>query len=578
MRNQINLKRAPAEVFFHPTADAGLALLAQPDFFFRPIPRAVINGFSASQHAEIISKIEDFVTFSNRFRLFDKAIEFNSVPAVLQQAEFRKSYVTSGEKCILSGAAGTRLLNRYCWENEGAEPEPEKALTDYFSQCQAMPEKPFALCDAPPAPDAPIAIECRNTFNYYHFLTESLPQLCVVEQSGLTGPIYLHFPNQEDKIRDFVRNFIAALFPELMDRIRFERTPFAHDTAVISYNFFNDYFALPESQIGTLQDVAPTNLYWKGKQASRNSQAILEMNGVDSNLLRLRDKALRAIEGKDFSHLPRRFWVGRDPGFSRPRDMGGEDELVEMLGLFGFESVSFETLSPLEQVAIMANAEIMISHHGAGFANMLFANPAADVIEIGTLQTARYRWGDFWRVANASGCRYSCFFADHNTPTPLEEPVFAMDGIVPVHLSKDGMATVMAFVVSLLGLKPQLTSPEAAARLITQMLRLGETEKAAALVDQHLGLEDGHMGLSLAMAEVHEQLDDPVEQLAALYTAYRADPTQWVVLIKVIWCARKLNDLETLRAALAVLQESHPDRFEAFIKDRPWFQKQIRAA
>ena len=95
------------------------------------------------------------------------------------------------------------------------------------------------------------------------------------------------------------------------------------------------------------------------------------MNSVDSSLLKLRARALRAIEGQDFSHLPRRFWVGRDGDMARPRTMQGEDALFEMLKMFGFEHVVFERLSPLEQVAIMANAYAPYSRFKVGVAGLL---------------------------------------------------------------------------------------------------------------------------------------------------------------------------------------------------------------
>ena len=578
LRNLIDLKRPPKEAFLHLTQDQGVQFLKQPDYLWRPMKAAEIHGFAASEHPEINERIQGFLAFNARFRRFGQAREVNSVPVLVNDAEFRKSYVTVGEKCVLSGASGVRLLNRYCWENEGTDQNPENALIEYFNQRQAESVSNFAILDTKPAPETPFAIECRNTFNYYHFVTESLCQLCDVAMTETTGPIYLHFPNQEDKTREFTRSFVAALFPELVARVRFQRSPYRHASALTSYNFLLDCFGLPASQFGSMHEIAPDNPHWKAGQASLNGLAILQMNSVDSNLLRLRERGLRAIEGKDFSHLPRRFWVGRRSGQSRARPLAGESDLLEMLQPFGFESVVFEDLSPLEQIAIMANAEMMVSHHGAGFTNMLFANPQATVIELGTLQTARYRWGDFHAVANASGCRYVSFFADYNTDTPLIDPVFSMDGIVPVYLSREGLAQVVCFIVSSLGKIPKLSRAEDVERLTFQLLNSGDAQHAKEVVDLHLGMEEGHVGLSLVMAEVYEALNEHADQLAALYTAYRADPTQYVTLIKVIWCARKLNDLDTLRAALNLLRDLFPARFQAFIKDRPWFQRQIQAA
>ena len=131
----------------------------------------------------------------------------------------------------------------------------------------------------------------------------------------------------------------------------------------------------------------------------------------------------------------------------------------------------------------------------------------------------------------------------------------------------------MSFIVMALGKTPVLNRAEDVARLGQQMLGIGAYRRAAELFEKHQGLEVGSLELSLARAEAYEKLGQNAEQLASLYCAYRADPTRWGTLVQVIWCARKANDFETIRAALAVLREAFPERFQAFIKDRPWFQK-----
>ncbi|MFN7225598.1 MAG: glycosyltransferase family 61 protein, partial [Paracoccaceae bacterium] len=171
----------------------------------------------------------------------------------------------------------------------------------------------------------------------------------------------------------------------------------------------------------------------------------------------LRSRALKALNGHDFRHLPKRFYIARSPGHARMRQMRGEAALTDLLDAFGFARIHFEDLAPLEQIALMAQAEVMVSPHGAGFANMLFANPKATVIEIGTLQTVQSRWADFWPVANASGCRYVSFVADHDTPTPSDVPDFAATGISAAHLTDRGLGRVMAFVASLCGHPPRLS-------------------------------------------------------------------------------------------------------------------------
>lgn len=578
LQNRIALDRNPADLILNPFQGRVLSALRQPDFLWRPINRARINGFAASAHPEVNEKIEHFLTTTQRHKIFAQAIEINSLPVVLRDASFRKSFVTVGGKVLLSGAAGTRLLNRYSFGGEGDGAGAEAALVDYFIACQEAAESTDLPLQHDPIPaDTPFAIECRNTFNYFHFMTESLAQLCLYEETGLTGPICFHYPNQDEKTRPFARAFVDALFPELADRVIFQRAPVDHPLVVAPYSFANSLYQMPAAELGLIDLQAPSNLIWKGRQATRASHAVLAANAVDSSLLKLRARALKAIEGQDFSHLPRRFWVGRDANAARPRQMKGEEAILEMLSLFGFEHVAFERLSPLEQVAIMANAEMMVSYHGAGFTNMLFAGPQTCVIEIGTLQTAKHRWGDFWRLANAAGCRYITFFADFNADDPLKEPAFAEDGIVPVHLSPAGLAQVMSLVVSLLGHVPQLPRPEEVQRLGEQLMSIGEAEKARTLFAAHEGMEQGHVGLSLAMADCADKAGDHFRQLAALHSAFRADPTNWTVLVRIIWCTRSLELHDALQAALLALQDGFPERFAAFSKERPWINRYLAA-
>ena len=576
MHNQIAFDRTPDELILDPYRARSLAALSPPGFLWRPVERALISGFAASAHTEINEKIDNYLSYCTRNKVFQKTIEFNTFPVVLENASFKKSFVSVEDKCLISGAAGTRLLNRYCWENEANDPAVEQTLVDYFLACQDQAaDKALPVVDCPIAKDTPFAVECRNTFNYYHFVTESLCQLCLVEETGQEGPIYIHYPNSDDKTRPFAWAFIKALFPELAHRVIFQRAPVHHNRVVTPYNFANSFFQMPAAEVGLIDLYAPSNVYWKGRLATRGSHGVLAMNSVDSSLFKLRARALRAIEGQDFSHLPRRFWVGRESDMARPRLMKGEADILDMLKMFGFELVAFERLSPLEQVAIMANAEMMVSYHGAGFTNMLFAGPQTHVIELGTLQTAMFRWGDFWRLANASGCRYISFFADFNADDPLREPAFAQDGIVPVHLSPAGLAQVMSFIVAVLGHTPKFTRPDEVLRLGEQLMKIGAQDRARALYAAHAGLEQGHVGLSLAMADCHDRAGDHFQQLSALHSAYGADPSNWAVLIRIVWCARSLDLHDALRAALFALQDGFPDRFAAFAKERLWVHKRL---
>lgn len=574
MRNQISFNQPPQDLFLNPARDAGLSLLRPAEYVWKPVEPALIQGFAASAHSEVNEKIEAYLTVVRRHKTFSKAIEFNTVPALLEQASFRKSFSLAKDKCLLSGASGTRLLNRYCWENEDGDHDPEEQLVSYFRQCQSLnADSSIPLWQGALPKKTAIAIECRNTFNYYHFITESLSQLAVLAEAGFQGDVYFHFPNNPDKTQPFVMDFIAALFPELQNRVFLERSPKDYDLVITAFDFFCAYYQFPPEVVGSVSQFAPSDAMFRGHDAYRGSQAILAMNGLHSSLSALRARALRAIEGKDFSHLPKRFFVGRDDRKSRQRNMAGAEKLYEMLQLFGFDYVVFENLSPLEQIAIMANAEMMVSYHGAGFTNMLFAGPQSFVLELGTLQTAMFRWGDFCSLAHASGCRYISFFADFNKPDPLTSPSFNLDGIVPVALSDGGVAEVMAFVVAVLGKLPSLPNAQSVHALADRLISVRHYDRALELLENHSHFIKGHLGLSLAKAECHKYREEPRSELLALHLAYEADRGRWQTLVRMIWCAKKCDQLDIVAWALSCLRHDFPKRYAVLTKGKPWMRQ-----
>ncbi|MDR7124476.1 glycosyltransferase family 61 protein [Pseudotabrizicola sp. 4114] len=571
MRNQVDHATEPEALFLDPARDAGVGFVTAPAYWWRLRPAAVIEGFAASGSDAMNARIETHLRQVKRHRTFARVAEFNVVPVVLTGAAFRKSFAMAGGKCLLNGAAGARLLNRFGYEARAGQ-DAEAVLARYFSGCRAANGAArLPLAAVPQGVD--FAVECRNTFNYFHFLTETLPQLTVLDGMDFRGRVFLHFPNHPDKTRAFVRGFIEALFPELAARLVLERAPKDYASVLSAYSFQWTYFQMPPAVIGSLDGLAPSDLSWHGHGGSRTTRAVLAMNSVESSLLALRARALRAVADGDFSHLPKRVYIARAPGQARDRQMQGEAELVELLEAFGFVRLAFEDLTPLEQIALMAQAEVVVSAHGAGFANMLFANPKATVIEIGTLQTAQIRGGDFWPLAHASGCRYVSFIADHHSDAPEEMPEFTTDGIVPVHLTERGLGRIMAFVAALCGHVPRLNRAEDVARLAGQLLRSGHLTPAEAVLNRHRDLVSASADLCLLQADLHKARAEWGAELVALYAARQADPGRWQTLAQVLWCARRLGKTEVQVWAIRLLQAEFPDRIAGLAKGRDWVQQ-----
>jgi len=571
VRNQVNLSQEPEQVFLNPWADGGVTLLADPPDTWRPLPAGLIEGVSASSSTSLGDKIEGFLTQTRRHRMLSKPIVYASVAAVLEEVGFRKSFVMAQDKVFLGGAVGTRAINRYRWSNEAAEFDPQQRLVEFFTTALAA-NKGKKLHVDPDAltPDMDFAITCRNTFNYYHFITESLCQLCVLDGLEFQGRIFFHFPNNETKTRDFTRNFVEALFPEFKGRVFFERAPKDYDRVLTAFDLVGVHYLNPDLEADRLDTLAPSKQFWPGQTMSIAGQNMLAMNSVNSCVLALRDRALRTIRGMDFSDLPKKFYVGRDSRQSRTRHLEGEDLLFDSLRLFGFEYVVFENLHPLEQVALMANAEVMISYHGAGFANMLFASPETYVIEIGTLQTAMTRWGDFWPLAHASQFKYVSFFADYKDMAEGQEPNPFKEDLLPAALSRDAIGQVMAFVVALDGHKTELKKAKDLQKLARLLFRVGEVDKALAMLEAHPRLTGYDVELQLLMADCYKHVDAPKSELVALDAAFKADPKRWQTLIRIIWCANRCERPQVIRWAVARLRTDFPERHDAFVENHDW--------
>ena len=136
MRNKIDFTSPPDVLFLNPWQDPGVRLLGEPDFVWRGVPQGTIKGFAVSVHAQINAKISHFVRATETARTFLQAIEYQTVPVILESASFRKSFVLVDDRLFLTGAAGIRALNQFRWENEGSEIAPDDLLEDYFQTCR----------------------------------------------------------------------------------------------------------------------------------------------------------------------------------------------------------------------------------------------------------------------------------------------------------------------------------------------------------------------------------------------------------------------------------------------------------
>ncbi|MEJ8802209.1 glycosyltransferase family 61 protein [Pontibacter sp. H249] len=79
-------------------------------------------------------------------------------------------------------------------------------------------------------------------------------------------------------------------------------------------------------------------------------------------------------------HSPKRIFISRHD--SRSRNVKNEQQVMEMLGKYGFKKVVLSDLTFAEQVGLFEHAETIIAPHGAGLTNLVFCKKGANIIEL----------------------------------------------------------------------------------------------------------------------------------------------------------------------------------------------------
>jgi hypothetical protein len=135
---------------------------------------------------------------------------------------------------------------------------------------------------------------------------------------------------------------------------------------------------------------------------------IAEIDGRKRNLRFLVDpiftKSFNDLVAKRYHEKSnRRIYISR--GDATVRRITNEDELIDRLSRFGFEAHQLATLDIEKTVAMFANAEMVVSPHGSGLFNTMFAPTNATVIEIDHPRSDFAAFG----IARSLGQRFRVF-------------------------------------------------------------------------------------------------------------------------------------------------------------------------
>lgn len=419
---------APDDYFFVVGRDQGLSCERNPGWILRPVTGARVRQFACSDYPEVQQVIER--NLEKRWAEVTPTIfEINTVPVIAANAVMRGGACEIDGKCLMNGAAGDRLYARYLKHNPGMR--SYRASNRFFMNTRenttlALPEQ-RAL---PERPD--IAIECRNRRNFYHFVTEALPQLVHFAERK---PKRITFHCRKNDTSEFSTSFIDALFPDLAGRIEFTDKKRNCRDIVLPLNFRHMIYSSGDPRVTVPLSSTGADTDWQDMSAHVRRRKFAFKNSYDVSLRLLREHALSLIDPVRQTSMPKKIWISRDNTAAgvNSREMVGEHRLVEELKRQGFEQMFFEHMTPLEQISAINAADTIGSFHGAVFAHMMFARPDAHVVEVGSVQTQMHRWGDFLGNAHVSGCRYSMVFADTASDRPDEIQPIA-EGLIGVRV------------------------------------------------------------------------------------------------------------------------------------------------
>jgi hypothetical protein len=243
-----------------------------------------------------------------------------------------------------------------------------------------------------PFPDPPLEVSGvlgvlagRGDLNYYHFLLDILPRLALFETAGVPAPERWYVPLGQRFQREILE--LAGFRPgdEVVD-------------ADVHPHVLAEQLLIPG-----LPDQHKRIPPWT----------------VDFIRERLRPSGIELVPG-------RRIYVTR--GHQRHnRIVINEAEVVELLDRRGFEVVDPGAHPVAEQIRMFAEAECIVSPHGAALTNLLFASSGASVVEI---LAPNYMDVSYWKLADCvPGLTYRYLLGVGKQPRPGREEVAVMNDI-----------------------------------------------------------------------------------------------------------------------------------------------------
>lgn len=428
MKTAPPLAEAKPEDFFVPALDSGMWLAEKDSIEPKTTDPIKIKYVDLSTSAKHSIKIK---ALTSSIPVYNKGLVHKSVLGVGENVVLGNGVMTVNGKYLVNSTAGLRVRIKYIKKEQDSSVRKARSndLGNYLSKFLDIGFENLPLFKENYA-HLPYVIEARNFYNYYHFLKESLPNLILYEKYKLRGPII--FFGKGNAINDFAKDLVKQWFPALEENVSFVKKGYvkSFDKAIFPFNFQSFY-----SSGGNVK--VPEDCTIGGFVKSC-------YNSCESALSDFRDLALSTIPREESGKHSRRLYVGRRS--SRVRRVVGEDILISKLKEIGFEHVFFEDYSIKDQAKLVNSCEFLVGLHGAGMANMIFAENSCQIFELTNLQTLMGRLGDFNPLAVASHVNYNLVVLDHDFDNPEVIPKITKDGHRGVVITEDTANKIISLI------------------------------------------------------------------------------------------------------------------------------------
>ena len=112
------------------------------------------------------------------------------------------------------------------------------------------------------------------------------------------------------------------------------------------------------------------------------------------------------ILGKNDAPRIKRLYISRSDS-RKPRGIHSENMLETYLNERGYTSVKMADFTVSQQISIIASADSIITAHGAGLTNIMFAKPTCNIVEINNENYINNCFSRIWEAMEQSTGSYS---------------------------------------------------------------------------------------------------------------------------------------------------------------------------